>query len=84
VSNLQNRKRILYFRVSEDEFKHFQDLCEKCGARNMSDMLRSAVQAMVRGNGKGGFEKEVTDRLDQLESSVANLRRTMQEGNAER
>ena len=74
----------MYFRVSEDEFKHFQDLCQRSGARNMSDMLRSAVQAMVRGNVDGGFEKEVTDRLDQLESSVAHLRRAVLDGNAGR
>ena len=79
MANLQNRNRILYFRLSADEFQHFQDLCQKCGARNMSDMLRSAVQAMVRGH---GFEKEVTDRLQQLETSVARLSRAMGEGNA--
>jgi hypothetical protein len=77
MANLQNRSRILYFRVSEVEFQHFQDLCQKSGARNMSDMLRSAVQAMVRGNDQGGFEKDVSDRLQQLEISVARLSRAV-------
>jgi hypothetical protein len=73
VSNLRNRTRILYFRVSEDEFELFQDLCRRRGARNMSDMMRSALEALVRHDSPSGFEKEVAQRLEQLESSVARL-----------
>jgi hypothetical protein len=79
VSNLRNRKRILYFRVSEDEFQLFQDLCRRRGARNMSDMMRSAVEAMARHDSADGFEKEVAQRLAQLESSVARLSRSVEE-----
>jgi len=46
----------------------------------MSDMLRSAVQAMVRGDASGDFEKKVSDRLEQLESSVARLSRAVGDG----
>jgi hypothetical protein len=79
MSNLRNRTRILYFRVSEDEFQLFQDLCRRRGARNMSDMMRSAVEAMMRHESGGGFENEVAQRLAQLESSVARLNRAVGE-----
>ncbi|HKA02419.1 MAG TPA: hypothetical protein VKE70_38170 [Candidatus Solibacter sp.] len=42
----------------------------------MSDLVRSAMELMVRQH-KDGFESEVTARLRQLEASVNNLNRTM-------
>jgi hypothetical protein len=76
MANLQNRTRVVYVRVSEDEFQQFRDLCHQQGARNMSDLVRSAMELMVRQH-KDGFESEVTARLRQLEASVNDLNRTM-------
>src|SRR5215471_3357703 len=68
----RNRNRVVYVRVSEDEFLQFRELCQKHGTRNMSDMVRSAIEVMVRQQ-ETGFENEVTSRLRQLENSLNQL-----------
>ena len=78
MSSSRNRSRILYFRVSEDEFERFKDLCQRLGARNMSDMVRSALLSMSRDQPSNGFERKVTERIRSLEESVARLSRTME------
>jgi hypothetical protein len=44
VPILQRRNRLVYFRISEDEFRRFSDLCQTEGARSISDMARTAIQ----------------------------------------
>ena len=44
MSNLQNRTRVIYFRVSEKEFQKISDLSERRGARNISDFVRSVLE----------------------------------------
>jgi hypothetical protein len=68
---------VLYVRVTDSEFLRYQDLCERHGARNMSDLVRCAVEAM-NGTRQTSFETEVTERLQQLEASLASLRGTME------
>ena len=83
MANVRNRTRVIYFRVSEDEFLQFRELCQHRGARNMSDLVRSAIQLMVR-DGGSSFEVEVAERLRQLEHSVATLSRSMEQFTMER
>jgi hypothetical protein len=73
MANLQNRTRVVYVRVSEEEFRQFRGLCEQHGARNMSDFVRSAINLMLHQQGNG-FEHSVMQRLQQLEDSVNNLK----------
>jgi hypothetical protein len=61
--------------VSESEYEQFTDLCQRCGARNMSDFVRSAIDLMIRKDGSG-FEREVSERLKQLETAVEQLRKS--------
>ena len=77
MGSFRNRKKVLYVRVTDSEFLRYQDLCERHGARNMSDLVRCAVEAM-NGTRQTSFENEVTERLRQLEASIANLRGTME------
>ena len=78
MANFRNRTRIVYFRVSEDEFRQFNELCQRCGARNMSDLARSAIELLLRQNKNGNhFEQQVTQRLQQLESCVDRLNESM-------
>jgi hypothetical protein len=74
MANLRNRTRVVYVRVSEDEFQRFKDLCQRRGARNMSDLVRSAIEVMVR-QSASGFEQEVTNRLQKLADSLESLSR---------
>ena len=44
---LKPRERLVYFRVSEDEFRQFVGVCEQAGARSVSDLARNAVQRLI-------------------------------------
>lgn len=84
MANLQNRTRVLYVRVSDDEFRQLRELCQKHGARNMSDLVRTSMESMARDRQttfqrkrEATFENEVTQRLRQLESSLDDIRKSM-------
>ena len=81
--NLQNRTRVVYVRVSDDEFRSFRELCQRHGAKNMSDLVRSAMKTMDRLR-ETTFETEVTRRLTKLECSLELLARTMEKISASR
>lgn len=44
---LRPRTRVVFFRVSQDEFQQFMHACESSGARSASDFARMAVQRMI-------------------------------------
>ena len=47
VSVLKPRSRLVYFRISDDEFAKYAKLCESVRARSLSDLARSAVNRML-------------------------------------
>jgi DNA-binding transcriptional regulator GbsR (MarR family) len=82
MASFRNRTKVVYFRVSDAEFQQFKDLCRHRGARNMSDLVRSAIQMMAR-QSENSFELNVTERLRQLENSIEKLSRAVEHGNPE-
>jgi len=74
---------VVYFRVSEDEFQQFKDLCARLGARNMSDLVRSAIKALIS-HTPDGFPIDIAERLLKLENSVERLNQTMAQNGEER
>ena len=71
MSVLKPRNRLVYFRVSEDEFRQFNHICETTGARSVSDLARSAMQRLVQDGGGGG--NCLSDQLRILETIVNDL-----------
>jgi hypothetical protein len=47
MSVLKPRSRLVYFRVSEDEFVQFSAMCQSMGARSLSALVRTAMQRML-------------------------------------
>ena len=79
MSVLKPRNRLVYFRVSEDEFQQFNKICESVGARSISDLARSAIQRMVRdGNHHAAASDPVSAKLTTLEMIVGDLDRKVQ------
>ena len=72
MSVLRPRNRILYFRVSEDEFQQFNHICESTGARSVSDLARSAMQNMIE-EGNIGSSAHLSEKLTLLERMVSDL-----------
>jgi len=48
MSVLRRRTRLVYFRVSEEEYTQLEDACQTFGLRSISDAVRTAVQNMVK------------------------------------
>jgi hypothetical protein len=81
MSVLKPRNRLVYFRVSEDEFQQFNQMCESVGARSISDLARSAIQRMIQqdGNHQAHAADPVAAKLTVLETVVCDLDRKVQQ-----
>jgi hypothetical protein len=44
---LKPRTRLVYFRVSEDEFERFSSLCERHHTRSISELARQAMERLI-------------------------------------
>lgn len=71
---LKPRNRIVYFRVSEEEFQSLRSYCETCGARSVSDLARSAVLGAVQGRNPVS-ESELLTTLREIEHNIGRLSR---------
>lgn len=76
---LKPRTRLVYFRVSEEEFQQFNRICESEGVRCLSDLIRSAMERVVSGPSATGNEsvalhlRSVDDRIGQLAAELRRL-----------
>jgi hypothetical protein len=76
---LKPRTRLVYFRVSEEEFQQFNRICESEGVRCLSDLVRSAMERVVNGPALNGNEsvaihlRSVDDRIAQLAAELRRL-----------
>jgi len=73
VAILKPRERLVYFRVSEDEFHQFVSVCEEEGARSVSELARSAVQRLIAECHRNREDREVTPKVERLEQLIAEL-----------
>lgn len=69
---LKPRTRIVYFRISEEEFRELNAFCQVRGARSLSDLAREAMQNMLQ-RSPSASSADVTDRLMTLERAVAEM-----------
>lgn len=72
MSILRPRNRVVYFRVSEDEFHRFRSICESRGARSVSDLARSAMHSMIH-DATCDHESQLSNQLTVLENMVSDL-----------
>lgn len=65
------RERLVYFRVSEDEFRQFSSVCEQGGARSVSDLARNAVQRLIADSQRQREGQELEEKMKVLEGLIA-------------
>lgn len=65
------RERLVYFRISEDEFRQFASVCEQAGARSVSDLARSAVQRLIAEGHRQKEGEELAERMHRLDKLIA-------------
>ncbi len=75
---LKPRERLVYFRVSEDEFSQFVSVCERAGARSISDLARSAVQRLIAEGKVHRESQDVDERLRILERLISAVTEQLQ------
>ena len=68
---LKPRERLVYFRVSEDEFRQFLSVCEQGGARSVSDLARSAVQRLIADGQRRREATELDEKMRMLERLIS-------------
>lgn len=72
MANLKPRTRVVYFRISEEEFTKLCGLREAQGARSLSEVARSAVYAMMQPHA-GTVKENIAERLDELERCLSEM-----------
>jgi len=75
---LSRRQRLVYFRISEEEFNDFRSKCEEEGARSISDLVRSAVKRLIADGGRRSHEQDVAVRVERLEKLIAEVSAQLQ------
>ena len=75
---LKPRERLVYFRISEDEFRQFVSVCEKEGARSVSDLARSAVQRLITNGERQREGEELAQKMHRLETLIAAVTEQLQ------
>ncbi len=60
---LKPRERLVYFRISEDEFRQFVSVCEQAGARSVSDLARNAVQSLIADGQRQRDGQELDEKI---------------------
>jgi hypothetical protein len=76
MSVLKTRSRVVYFRVSEDEFNNFLKMCHAAKARSLSDLARSALQRMLREQEES---ETLADRLKTFDELISRVNEKLTE-----
>jgi hypothetical protein len=71
VAVFKPRERLVYFRISEDEFRQFTGVCEQAGARSVSDLARNAVQRLIADGQRRKEGQELEDKIRVLENLIS-------------
>ena len=74
VSNA--RRRVVVFRLSQDEYDCLKRACFDKGARNLSDFTRSELLAVIR---SGPPEGVMYRRLSELERRLAEVQSSVEQ-----
>ncbi len=75
---LKPRERLVYFRITEDEFNQFASVCQQEGARSISDLARSAVQRLIAECNREHEAEGLAPRVEWLEKMIAEVTAQLQ------
>jgi hypothetical protein len=72
------RDRLIYFRISEEEFEQIRKACDARGARSVSDLARAAVQEFIS-PGRSESERELHEIVKSLSTTLEEIRQGMRQ-----
>jgi hypothetical protein len=70
---LKRRERVVYFRITEDEFHQFASVCEREGARSISDLARSALRRLIAEPYRDREAENLAPKMELLEKLIAEV-----------
>ena len=79
---LKPKKRVIVFRISEDDYRQIQQVCDRTGARSLSEFARSVVLESANAGTKapnGSTLTALAKRIGMLERKVELLGRGREE-----
>ena len=66
---LESRNKMISFRLSEEEYDRFRDLCFSQGIRSVSEMARTAINMLLQQPARAPQEN-LESRVSELEGRV--------------
>lgn len=75
---LKPRERLVYFRITEDEFHQFAGVCEQAGARSISDLARNAVQRLITEGQREQRDQDFAPQIQSLERLIGEVTAQLQ------
>jgi hypothetical protein len=79
VAVSKRRTRVIFFRVSDEEFQQLEKACESTGARSMSDFARLATRRLIDQQETADESNAVVERLDRIESAIERVEQKLRE-----
>jgi hypothetical protein len=73
VAVIKPRTKVVFFRVSEEEFQEIEQACGRLDARSLSDFVRLAVQRLMTARDEERVQT-LAESLDQLEKGLDQLK----------
>ena len=74
---MRSRTKVVYFRVSEEEFEKYMAFCRTQGMRSISDLARAGLEILVAED-RGYTLSGLTERVTLLSSLISGLSGTIQ------
>lgn len=78
---MRARSKLVYFRVSEEEYAWLHAMCEQAGARSLSDLVRQVLLGSRNGGGAGGVD-ELQARIERLTAMIEKLEAKLERSQA--
>lgn len=72
---MRSRSRLIYFRVSEEEYGWLQSMCERTHARSLSDLVRTMLlEHRNESLGLTGGLAPLAERIERLTALIEEMR----------
>jgi hypothetical protein len=78
VAVLKPRTKVVFFRVSEEEFQQMEAACNTVGARSISDFARTAARQLMNAPEENRVQR-LTQSFDLIHQSLERLYERVQE-----
>ncbi len=73
MPSIDNRNRMISFRLSVEEYEKFRELCFNTGIRSLSEMARVAINTFLNQSPEAAVQTSLDVRISELEAKLQIL-----------